>query len=184
MAIVFNTNPKETIMPFLTAIQVAYWLDVTEEEVMKRAMVGELPAQSNCQNRLLFSGDIIPPDLLNDNDAKFSGGITLRTADGLAFFEVIRPTYQLDNFGNRCAIFEARDGSWHVRPWKTSYVFKPHSLRHLPDVILDCEDDATPQIRYEYLPEFHSAFYQFFKTATAAQQGREVAGNFPNAQCH
>lgn len=151
-------------MPFLTATQVAYWLDLSEKEVTKKAMAGDIPAPFNYQNKMLFSADIILPNLLNDNDVKFSGGVTLRTADGLAVFEVVRPTYQLDNFGKRCAVFEARDGGWHVRPWKTSYVFMPHSLDHLPDMILDCEDDATLEIRHGDLPELHSAFYQFFKT--------------------
>jgi hypothetical protein len=149
-------------MPFLTATQVAWWLDLSETTVLKQERDGSLPSAFWWKGEPLFSADIVLPAILQDGDVNFMGGVTLKTSKGPMWFELTKPTYRLENFGEWCAVFETREHTWHVRPWESAFIVMPEALDHF-DILLDCRDEQTPEIQYEDLPDLHSAHYQFFK---------------------
>lgn len=162
-------------MPFLSPTQVASWFGVSEKTVMNQVKAGTLPKPFVYRNKPHFPLGVVLPAVLEDDDVKFMGGVTLKTDKGPIYFEVVKPAYSLDNFGKRCAVFQARGSTWHVRPWETTYAWMPNSL-NVHDVILDCRDDGAPEMRHENLPELHSAHYHFFKTV------RQRYGDFGRSQ--
>ncbi|KAB2947901.1 MAG: helix-turn-helix domain-containing protein [Rhizobiaceae bacterium] len=147
----------------LTTTQVAHWLGVSEKTVMRRVQDGRLPKPWTYRNRPRFSADIVLPFILDDPDVKFSGGLYLKTDDDVIVFEVVKPKYRFDNSGTWWAVFQALDGTWHVRPWKTAYVMDLPSDLDTLDLILDCRDEATPEITREELPDLSSSTWAFWK---------------------
>lgn len=147
-------------MPFLTATQVAWWLDLSETTVLRREREGSLPTAWRPAGEPLFSADVVLPAILQDGDVNFMGGVTLKTSRGPRWFELIKPTYRFEDCDEWCAVFEGRDRTWHVRPWVTAYMVIPQVFDH-HHVILDCRDERTPEIGYEDLPHLRSAHYGF-----------------------
>jgi len=94
---------------------------------------------------------------------KFSGGLYLKTADDVIVFEVVQPKYRFNNFGAWWAVFQAMDGTWHVRPWETAYIMDLPSDLDTLDLILDCRYEATPEICREELPDLNSSTWRFWK---------------------
>lgn len=150
-------------MIFLTATQVAWWLDRSERDVLKLVEDASLDPVLWHSGEPLFTPDLILPAVLKDNDVRFMGGGTLRAFYGPVSFEVVEPSYRLENFGEWCAVFQGEDHRWHVRPWGTSYVAMPRPFDGF-DILLKCDGTKPLEIRYEDLPALYSAHRGFFKT--------------------
>lgn len=84
------------------------------------------------------------------------GGGTLRTCYGPVSFEVVEPSYRLENFGEWWAVFQGEDHKWHVRPWGTGYVSMPGTFDGF-DILLKCDGTMPLEIQYEDLPPLYSA---------------------------
>lgn len=130
--------------PLLTPTQVASWLNVSERTIARMVKAGRLPRPTLISNRPRFSADVILPQILQDGDVKFMGGITLDTHDGPICFEVLEASYKLQRFGKQWAIVKDYGKRLHILPWKDAFVFLPDHMDH-PPFIVSCEDDDVQE---------------------------------------
>lgn len=128
--------------PLLSYRHVARWLDVSEGTIGRMVKDGRLPQPVLISKWPLLPAEVVLPQILQDEDVQFAGGVTLGTHNGPSYFELIPAKYKLNTFGAQFAVFEALNKTIHIRQWKTSFVFLPDWLGHCP-IILSCENDRV-----------------------------------------
>jgi excisionase family DNA binding protein len=137
----------------LTPAQVGSLMNVSEKTVARMAHDGRLPKPHLIGGKPRYSeGDI--ERFLGITDGP-SAGFTLDTRSGSIYLEIVKAKYMVIDMGQRYAVFELKDGSLHLRPWRSDIV------DDLPDnqqpVFLSCEDTDVPEVALCDLPSLASA---------------------------
>ena len=81
---------------------------------------------------------------LQDSDVKFAGGLTLKTAQGSVSYDLIVAGYKLQRFDRKWAVFQDMHDRFHIREWKTGFIFFADYIDVNP-VILCCEDEDVAE---------------------------------------
>lgn len=158
--------------PFLSTTQIAGWLEVSERTVARMVQDGRLPQPVRKDNRICFPAQVIVPQIVQDEDVKFMGGVTLKTPDGPIWFEVIEAQYNFFWLGKQWAIFEDRDGRLHLGDWETPFMFPPDEFEHNPILFHREGGEPDPFPFDEMFDKVATASKSFFE-ALAEIESRE-----------
>ncbi|TIW23204.1 MAG: helix-turn-helix domain-containing protein [Mesorhizobium sp.] len=136
----------------LTPAQVGSLMNVSEKTVARMANDGRLPKPHLIGGKPRYSESDIERFLGIAEGP--SAGFTLDTPSGSIYLEIVKASYMVIDLGRRYAVFELKDGSLHLRPWRSDII------DDLPDnqpVFLSCEDTDVPEVALCDLPSLASA---------------------------
>ncbi|WP_206522726.1 helix-turn-helix domain-containing protein [Mesorhizobium sp. M7A.F.Ca.US.006.01.1.1] len=117
-------------------------LGIKERTLRRMCARGAFPQPNKIGRQLRWSEELVnrwTPDQAGNNTY-----VTHETRSGTVAVRLIKPSFQATIHGSIFAVFQTRDGAWHVRPFRTQIVWDAGD----EPLELSCEDWEVPEIAF------------------------------------
>lgn len=117
-------------------------LGIGERTLRRMCVRGVFPQPNKIGRQLRWAQRVVdswtPTQSCNDTY------VTHELREGTAAFRLVVPAFRSTIHGSTYAVFQSRDGGWHVRPFHTQTVWD------VGDELLElsCEDQSVPEIAF------------------------------------